>query len=145
MKVHVGTDKRGLVHSLTTTSAAEADINQLPELLHGDEEELYVDRDCWSESDRQELTRRGVRCRVNRRGTRKNPTSEYWKRVNRSRSRVRARAEHVFLVVKRQWGFARVRYRGLAKNTARVYTAFALANLFLVRRRLLPPGAKCAL
>lgn len=145
MKVHVGTDKRGLVHSLTTTNAAEADINQLPELLHGDEKELYGDRAYWSESDRQELTRRGVRYRVNRRGTRKNPTSEYWKRVNRSRSRVRARAEHVFLVVKRQWGFARVRYRGLAKNTARVYTAFALANLFLMRRQLLPPGAKCAL
>jgi IS5 family transposase len=90
-------------------------------------------------------TCRGVRYRVNRRGTRKNPTSGYWKRVNRSRSRVRARAEHAFLVVKRQWGFARVRYRGLAKNTARVYTAFALANLFLVRRQLLPPGAKCAL
>lgn len=145
MKVHVGTDKRGVVHSLTTTNAAEADINQLPELLHGDEEELYGDRAYWSESDRQELSSRGVRYRVNRRGTKQNPTSEYWKRVNRSRSRVRARGEHAFLVVKRQWGFGKVRYRGLAKNTARAYTAFALANLFLTRRQLMPPGAKCAL
>jgi IS5 family transposase len=58
---------------------------------------------------------------------------------------VRARGEHGFLVVKRLWGFGKVRYRGLAKNTARVYSAFALANLYLLRRRLLPPGAECAL
>jgi transposase, IS5 family len=145
MKIHVGTDKQGLVHSLTTTSAAEADINQLPQLLHGDEEELYGDRAYWSEADRQELSSRGVRYRVNRRGTRGAPVSDYWKRVNRSRSRVRARGEHSFLVVKRHWGFDKVRYRGLAKNTARAYTAFALSNLYLVRRRLLPPGAQCVL
>jgi IS5 family transposase len=48
-------------------------------------------------------------------------------------------------VVKRLWGFGKVRYRGLRKNTARVFTAFALANLYLVRRRLLPAGAECVL
>ncbi len=53
--------------------------------------------------------------------------------------------EHPFLVVKRLWGFDKVRHRGLAKNTARAYTAFALANLYLLRKRLLPPGATCAL
>ena len=145
MKVHVGTDKQGLVHTLTTTHAAEADINQLPHLLHGDEEELYGDRAYWSEADRQELRSRGVRYRVNRRGTRSAPTSEYWKGVNRSRSRVRARGEHGFLVAKRLWGFHKVRYRGLHKNTARAYAVYGLVNLYLVRRRLLPPGAECAL
>jgi transposase, IS5 family len=59
------------------------------------------------------------------------------------RSVARARVEHVFHVVKRLWGFSKVRYRGLAKNTARLYTAFALANLYLLRRRLLPPQATC--
>jgi transposase, IS5 family len=49
--------------------------------------------------------------------------------------------EHAFHVVKRLWGFSKVRYRGLAKNTARVYTAFALANLYMARRKLLLPEA----
>lgn len=136
MKVHVGTDSHGLAHSLTTTDAAAADIHQLPALLHGEEQVLYGDRAYWSEPLRRECAQHGVRYRVNRRGTRKRPLSEYWKRVNRSRSRVRARGEHAFHVVKRLWGFRMVRYRGLAKNTARAYALFALANLYLVRHRL---------
>ena len=58
--------------------------------------------------------------------------------MNRTRSRTRARVEHVFQVVKRLWGFTKVRYRGLAKNTTRVFAAVALANLYLVRHRLMP-------
>ncbi|MCG8470205.1 MAG: transposase, partial [Gemmatimonadetes bacterium] len=142
---HVGTDKRGTVHSLVTTDAAEADINQLPDLMHGEERELYGGKAYGCEGDRQAFQEVGVKYRVNRRGTAKNPLSDYWKGVNRSRSRVRARCEHPFHVVKRLWGFQKVRYRGLAKNTARLYTAFALANLYLLRKRLLPPGAACAL
>jgi transposase, IS5 family len=141
MKVHVGTDKRGVVHSLTTTHAAEADIHQLPELIHGEEREIYGDGAYWKEADRQSFGEVGVRYRVNRRGNRHRPLTEQWKQINRSRSRVRARGEHAFHVVKRLWGFSKVRYRGLAKNTARAYTAFALANLFMVRRKLLPAGA----
>ena len=67
----------------------------------------------------------------------------FQRRINRLRSRARARCEHVFHVVKRLWGFRKVRYRGLAKNTARLFTAFALANLYLLRRRLLPPPRTC--
>jgi len=145
MKVHVGTDKRGLVHSVTTTDAAVADIKEMPKLLHGDESEVYGDRAYWSEADRTECSRLGVRYRVNRRGHRSAPVTEYWRKINRSRSRVRARGEHNFLVWKRLWGFQKTRYRGLAKNTTRVYTCIGLANLYLVRRHLLPPGAKCAL
>ena len=65
--------------------------------------------------------------------------------INRARSRIRAQGEHPFLVVKRLWGFAKVRYRGLAKNTARAFALFALANLYRVRYRLLPAGATCRL
>ena len=57
---------------------------------------------------------------------------------NRRRSQARARGEHAFHVVKRLWGFTKVRYRGLAKNTVRLFAAFALANLYLLRRRLAP-------
>lgn len=145
MKVHVGTDTRGVVHSLATTHAAAADIMQLPELMHGEERELYGDRAYWCEGDRVAYAEAGVRYRVNRRGKRGSPLSEHWQKINRSRSRVRARGEHGFLVVKRLWGFNKVRYRGLAKNTARAYIAFDLANLYLLRKRLLPAGATCAL
>jgi IS5 family transposase len=136
MKVHVGTDRQGLVHSLTTTHAAVADIDCLPELLHGEERALYGDRAYWSEALRRECAQHGVRYRVQRRTTHGRPLSPRWERINRSRSRVRARGEHAFHVVKRLWGFRKVRYRGLAKNTARVYAVFALANLYLMRYRL---------
>jgi IS5 family transposase len=145
MKLHVGTDPRGLVHSLTTTDAAQADVTQLPALVHGAERALYGDRAYWSEGLRQAFRRRGVRFRVQRRGTKKTPLSAWWQAINRARSRIRARGEHPFHVVKRLWGFAKVRYRGLAKNTARALTLFALANLYMVRHRLRPAGATCRL
>jgi IS5 family transposase len=140
MKLHVGTDTHGRVHSLTATDAAAADVTQLPALLHGQERVLYGDRAYWSEDLRQTCEGAGFRYRVNRRGTKTHPLSPQWQAINRARSRVRARGEHAFHVVKRLWGFAKVRYRGLAKNLARAFTMFGLANLYLVRRRLLPPG-----
>ena len=79
-----------------------------------------------------------MRYRVNRRAAATQPLSARWRAINRARSRNRARGEHPFHVVKRLWGFAKVRYRGLAKNLARALTLFALANLYLARRLLLP-------
>jgi IS5 family transposase len=145
MKLHVGTDKRGLVHSMTATHAAVADVTQLPELLHGEEREIYGDRAYWSEPDRQIFEGCGIRYRVNRRSHATAPLNERWRQINRARSRIRARGEHAFHVVKRLWGFAKVRYRGLDKNTVRAFAMFALANLYLVRRALLPAAARRAL
>ena len=145
MKVHVGTDPRGVVHSLTTTDAAQADVYQVPQLLHGEEQVLYGDRAYWSEDVRQLCAATGMRCRVNRRAAPGKPLSARWEAINRSRSRVRAHGEHGFHVVKRLWGFAKVRYRGLAKNTVRAFAVFALANLYLLRYRMLPAGATCRL
>jgi IS5 family transposase len=85
MKVHVGTDKRGIVHSLVTTDAAQADVNQLPDLVHGEESELYGDGAYWNEPDRRSFGEVGVRYRVNRRGHRHKPLNDYWKRINRNR------------------------------------------------------------
>jgi IS5 family transposase len=138
MKAHVGTDRRGIVHSLTTTHGGAADITQMPSLLHGQEREVFGDQAYWKEADRCAAKAKGVRYRVNRRGTKQRPLTAYQKSINRSRSRSRARGEHAFHVVKRLWGFTKVRYRGLAKNTARLFTAFALANLYMLRRKLLP-------
>jgi IS5 family transposase len=145
MKLHVGTDRRGIVHTVLATNAAAADITQLPELLHGQEREVFGDQAYWKEADRQGFEARGVRYRMNRRPKAKQPLSERWKKINRARSRTRARGEHAFRVIKQLWGFAKVRYRGLAKNLARAQTMFALANLYQVRRELLPAGARCAL
>lgn len=140
MKLHVGTDARGLVHSLTATAASVADITQMPALLHGTEGVLWGDQAYWKEDHREQWQAEGGRYRVNRRGTRKHPLTPHQKAINRSRSRTRARSEHPFHVVKRLWGFVKVRYRGLAKNLARGYTMFGLANLYRVRRQLLPRG-----
>lgn len=143
MKVHVGTDPHGVVHSVATTDAAAADVQQLPDLVHGEERALYGDRAYWSETDRQACRAAGIAYRVNRRSSKWNPITTRWRAINRSRSRVRARSEYAFRVVKHLWGFRKVRYRGLAKNTARVFAMFALANLYLVRHRLRPMGATC--
>jgi IS5 family transposase len=143
MKAHVGTDQRGIVHSLSTTPANVADVSELPKLLHGEERELFGDQAYWSEFHRQCARRSGLRYRVNRRGTHSTPLTAHQRRINRIRSSARARGEHAFHVVKRLWGFTKVRYRGLAKNTARLFTAFALANLYLLRRRLLTPQGTC--
>ena len=144
MKSHIGTDRRGIVHSLSTTAANVHDSTQMPKLLHGAEREVFGDQAYWNESHRQSALAAGIRYRINRRAVRARPLSEYQRFINRRRSAARARVEHVFHVVKRLWGFSKVRYRGLAKNTARLYTTFALANLYLLRRRLLRPQWSCA-
>jgi len=138
MKFHVGADRQGLVHTVRATDAATADITQLPELLHGEERDLFGDAAYWKEEDRLNWTCSGGRYRVNRRGTTKHPLTDREKAINRRRSQTRALGEHGFHVVKRLWGFTKVRYRGLAKNLARGFTMFGLANLYRVRRRLLP-------
>jgi IS5 family transposase len=139
MKLHIGTDIHGQVHSVTATHAAEADIKQLPKLLHGEESVLYGDQAYWKEADRQAFEAKGVRYRVNRRAAGGNKKlSERWRKINRARSRTRACCEHPFRIVKHLWGFDKTRYRGIAKNLARAQTMFALANLYAVRHRLEP-------
>jgi IS5 family transposase len=143
MKVHVGTDKRGVVHSLTATHAATADITQMNTLLHGEERTIFGDQAYWKEADRQRFRAAGVHYRVNRRGTKQRPLTDHQKKINQSRSRHRARGEHAFRIVKQVWGFAKVRYRGIAKNAARALASFALANLYLMRRCIVPHQEWC--
>jgi IS5 family transposase len=142
MKLHIGTDLKGRGHTVTATHAAQADITQLPHLLHGAEQVVYGDQAYWKAADRVAYAARGIRYRMNRRPTAHRPLTVRERAINRARSRTRARGEHAFHVVKRLWGFAKVRYRGLAKNLARAWTLFALANLYLVRRQLLPAQAR---
>ncbi len=143
MKVHVGPDSRGLVHSLVTGPASEGDITRIGELLHGQERELFGDQAYWSEDHRQHCRHAGIAYRVNRRARPGRPLTQAQKAINRARSRQRARGEHAFHVVKNLWGFTKVRYRGLYKNTVRVLTLFALSNLYLARRWLAPMQERC--
>lgn len=138
MKVHTGTDTdSGLVHTVVATSANVADVNVLGELLHGQEESLHGDSAYHSKALKEQAEAAGIQFNVNQRGTRSRPLTQKQRARNRRLSRVRATVEHPFLVVKRLWGHAKVRYRGIKKNLAQMYALFALANLYRVRYRLM--------
>jgi IS5 family transposase len=137
MKAHVGTDTgRGLVHSVAVTDASVHDSQMMDDLVHGEEEAVYGDKAYASEHKKQEYEARGVKWCVNLRGNRGHKLTEEEEASNHQRSQVRAKVEHAFLVVKHLWRYQKVRYKGLYKNTAQVYSLFALANLYLVRHEL---------
>lgn len=138
MKVHTGVDtESGLVHTVVGTAANVADINVLGELLHGNEESLHGDSAYHSKELKVQAEASGLAFNVNQRGTKSKPLTKAQRVRNRCLSRVRATVEHPFLVVKRLWGHAKARYRGIKKNLAQMYTLFALANVFRVRRQLM--------
>ena len=140
MKVHTGTDAdSGLVHTVTGTPANVADVNVLGELLHGGEQSLHGDSAYHSKDLQAQAEASGIAFNVNQRGTKTRPLTKAQRLRNRRLSRIRAVVEHPFLVVKRLWGHAKVRYRGIAKNLAQMNTLFGLANLYRVRYRLLSP------
>jgi transposase, IS5 family len=137
MKLHVGSDaKTGLVHSATVTSANVHDKHALPQLLHGQERRVYGDRGYQGQRAAIRAAAPQARDFTNRRVRKAAGIDEVERLRNRTKSRTRARVEHVFHVVKRLWGFTKVRYRGLAKNANRAFVALALANLFLAVRRV---------
>lgn len=119
------------MHTVTTTDAAQADITQLPALLHGRETTLHGDKAYCKADDKLNWECRGGTYRVNKNGKR----SAQWDTINAACSRVRARGEHVFRIGTCSWGFTKVRYRGLMKHTTRVLATLALANLSPVRHR----------
>lgn len=140
MKIHTGTDAdSGLVHTVQGTAANVADVNVLGELLHGGEESLHGDSAYHSKELKAQAEANGLEFNVNQRGTKHRPLTKTQRLRNRRLSRVRAVVEHPFLVVKRLWGHAKVRYRGIAKNLAQMNTLFGLANLYRVRYRLSSP------
>jgi IS5 family transposase len=139
MKAHIGVDlDSGLVHTLVTTTARESDQNVLPQLLHGAENEVLGDRGYGSKADRALAGEAGIELHTAHRTTRGTELTVQQALENKVIASLRAIVEFPFRVVKRQWGHAMVRYRGLAKNTAQLHTLFALANLYQARSRLLP-------
>ena len=137
MKVHIGVDSRtGLVHSAVVTSANVHDKHPLPDLLHGAEKRVYGDRGYQGCGEIIKAAAPQARDFTNRRVRQPWGEDEAERLRNRTKSRTRARVEHAFLVLKRLWGFDKVRYRGLAKNATRTFTALAMVNLFMAARRV---------
>ena len=143
MKAHTGIDAdSGLVHSLITTAANVNDVAQANALLHGEEIGAFGDSGYQGANKRPDA-RSGVRWNVAMRpGKRKTLDRSQLKEhladeIETINASIRAKVEHPFRVIKQQFGFAKVRYKGLAKNTGQIVTLFALANLWMARKKLL--------
>ena len=144
MKAHIGVDdESGLVHSVVGTAANVADVTQVDKLLHGDENMVGADAGYTGVEKRPEHEGREVIWQIAaRRSTYKklDKRSALYKakrKIEKAKAQVRAKVEHPFRVIKRQFGYVKVRFRGLAKNTAQLVTLFALSNLWMARRHLL--------
>lgn len=138
MKAHIGVDSRTkLIHSVAATAANVHDSQVLPERLHGNETRVWGDA-AYS-GHRAVIQQHAPKAQsfVQAKAHRHRPLSEAERTRNRTKSKVRAKVEHVFLVIKRIFGWAKVRYRGLAKNTNWLFVTCGLTNVYLARRRLL--------
>ena len=142
MKAHIGVDAdSGLVHTVVGTSANVNDVTQGHALLHGEEVEVFADAGYQGADKRPEAT--GVKWHIAMRPGKRKVLNKATKlgalldNIEKLKASVRAKVEHPFRVIKRQFGFTKVRCRGLAKNTAQLVTLFALSNLWMARRALI--------
>jgi len=137
MKAHVGVDvDSGIVHSLEATTAKVHDSRVWDELLHGEEKSVWADKGYVSAEREAAFSTEGKVWGVMRKAPKGGHLDPIDEEINRIVAKVRAKVEHPFRVIKRQFGHVKTRYRGLTKNRAHLFTLFALGNLFLVRRRL---------
>jgi IS5 family transposase len=144
MKAHIGVDAdSGLVHSVVGTAANVNDVTQASALVHGEETDVFADAGYQGVSKREEIQDIAVNWHVAMRpGKRKaldksTPMGAIMDKLEKTKASIRAKVEHPFRVIKRQFGHVKVRYRGLMKNTAQLHTLFALSNLWMARHRLL--------
>jgi IS5 family transposase len=137
MKAHVGTDtRRGLVHRVIVTNASVHDSRVMDDLLSGEETVVYGDKAYADEVKMNKYRERGIEWCISRKGSRSRPLSDKDREWNHVHNRIRAKGEHAFHVVKCLWNYRKVRYKGLAKDAAQMFSLFALANLYLVRKEL---------
>ena len=137
LKAHIGADaKEGTAHTLMTTPANVADSTVLPDLLHGGERKVWGDGGYRGQTEAIKEAAPKAQDMTCRRTKFKHYVDELQKKKNRSKSSVRAKVEHPFRILKRVFGFDKVRYRGLAKNHHRLCANFALVNLYMHRKRL---------
>lgn len=144
MKAHIGVDaESGLVHSVVGTAANVADVTQVDQLLHDEETYVCGDAGYTGAQKRPEHDGRQVIWSISARPSsykkhgKKSLITRVKRKIEYAKSQLRAKVEHPFRVIKRQFGYTKVRFRGLAKNTAQLLTLFALSNLWMARRHLL--------
>ena len=138
MKAHVGVDSRSkLIHSVAVTAANVHDSQVLEDLLHGEETRVWGDSAYSGQTDTIRTHARKAQDFTQHKGSRHRSLSEQDRQRNRTKSKVRAKVEHTIHVLKRQFGYTKVRYRGLDKNANHVFAACALVNLVLAKKRLL--------
>ncbi|MGH8351884.1 MAG: IS5 family transposase [Pseudomonas sp.] len=138
MKAHIGTDSQTkLIHAVAATAANVHDSQLLADLLHGEETRVWGD--AAYAGQREVIRERAPKATdfTQEKGHRQRVLSDQQRAKNRTKSKVRAKVEHTIGVIKRVFGFTKVRYRGLAKNAHRLFVTCALANLFMARRHLL--------
>jgi len=147
MKAHIGADaESGLVHTVRGTSGHVSDIAEGNTLLHGQETVAFGDAGYQGIEKRPDAQADVTWHIAMRPGKRKaldkdNTADAMIDKAEKLKAGVRAKVEHPFRVIKRQFGFVKVRYRGLKKNTAQLFTLFALSNLWMVRKKLMGVGA----
>jgi len=138
MKTHIGVDNQTkLIHSIAVTAANVHDSQVLDDLLHGDETHVWGDSAYAGQKKLLYEHAPNAKDFTQKKAYRNRPLTDAEKSANRYKSKVRSRVEHVFGVMKRQFGFTKVRYRGLDKNANCVFTKCALVNLVLAKRQLL--------
>lgn len=138
MKAHIGVDSRTkVIHAVVATAANVHDSHCLPDLLHGEERKVWGDSAYQGQSEVIAACAPNAQDMTNRRYRYKGIIDEAERARNKTKSSVRAKVEHPFLIIKRIFGFAKTRYKGLEKNAHRLFVTCALANLYMVRRRLL--------
>lgn len=143
MKAHIGADaESGLVHTVRGTSGNVHDVTQGNCLLHGQETHAFGDagyQGIQKRPDAKADVRWHVAMRPGKRRAldKANPLDALIDKIEKLKAGIRARVEHPFRVIKRQFGFVKVRYRGLMKNTQQLNTLFALSNLWMVRKQLM--------
>jgi len=143
LKAHIGVDaESGLVHTVRATAGNVNDVVEASQLLHGDERDAFGDAGYQGVAKRPDANA-GVNWHVGMRPGRRRaldlsrPLSALIEQVEKIKASIRAKVEHPFRVIKCQFGYRKVRYRGLKKNTAQIVTLFALSNLWMSRRSLL--------
>lgn len=139
MKAHIGVQSKGkpLVHSLESSTAKDHDSTKTEELLHGDETDIFADKAYDDKAIKQFCRKNSIFYGITNKAKRNKKLSNKQKKRNKQFSSVRAKVEHPFQIIKCQWNYRKVRYRGLLKNTGQLNILFGLANLFMVRKLLL--------
>ena len=138
MKAHIGVDSRTkLIHSVVATAANVHDSQVLPDQLHGEETRVWGDAPYTGQGEVLRAHAPLATDFTHHKGCRGRSLSDADKARNRTKSKVRAKVEHPFLVIKRLFGFTKVCYRGLDKNANRLFVVCGLANLFMARGHLL--------